>query len=274
MARGTASRSERVGYGLLWVFSGLVFFFLLVPLLVVLPLSFNTTTFFSYPLAGFSLRWYEEFLSSHTWQIATRNSLFIATAAMCLATVFGTLAAFGLHRIKARWRPALIGLLIAPLVVPVIILAVSSYFFFASIGLLNTLAGLVVAHTVLSTPFVVIIVTASLSGFDVNQARAAASLGAAPLRVFFTVTMPGILPGLVTGAVFAFVTSFDEVVVVNFIAGPDQYTITREMWKGTREELRPTVLAVATILVLVSALVLTAIELLRRRAERLQVVAR
>jgi putative spermidine/putrescine transport system permease protein len=266
----TASWSERAWYAFLWLFCGVVFFFLLVPLLVVLPLSFNSSFFFSYPLTGFSLRWYQEYISKESWQIATKNSLVIATCTMLLATTLGTMASLGLHRATFKWKWVIEGALIAPLIVPVIIIAIASYFFFATIGLLNTLSGLIVAHTVLASPFVVIIVSATLAGFDINQARAAASLGASPIRVFFTVIVPAILPGLVTAAVFAFVTSFDEVVIVNFIAGPEQYTMTKEMWKGTREELRPTVLAVAAIMVLVSIFVLTAIEMLRRRGEKLQ----
>ena len=263
-------RSERVWSALLWLFCGFIFLFLLVPLLVVLPLSFNSTSFFSYPMTGFSLRWYQEYLDKDSWQIATKNSFIIATCTMLLATALGTMASLGLYRVTFKWKWIIEGILIAPLIVPVIIIAIASYFFLASIGLLNTLAGLIVAHTVLATPFVVIIVSATLAGFDINQARAAASLGAPPVRAFFTAVVPAILPGLVTAAVFAFVTSFDEVVVVNFIAGPEQYTMTKELWKGTHEELRPTVLAVAAIMVLVSVIVLTAIEFLRRRGEGLR----
>ena len=266
----TATPMERIWYYLLWVFSGAVFFFLLVPILVVLPLSFNPISFFSYPMPGFSLRWYEDYLFRQNWQLATRNSFLIATLTMVLATALGTLAALGLNRATFKFKPVIVGILIAPLVVPVIITACGVYFFFSWLGLTSSLTGLVIAHTVLATPFVVIIVTATLSGFDLNLVRAAASLGASPVRIFYTVIMPLIMPGLISSAVFAFVTSFDEVVIVNFIASVEQHTLTREIWKGIREELSPTVLAVSTIMVLISIVVLTAIELLRRRTERLQ----
>lgn len=266
----TATLSERIAYILLWVFCGAIFFFLLVPILVVLPLSFNPISFFTYPMSGFSMRWYEDYLLRQNWQLATRNSFLIATLTMLAATPLGTLAALGLNRATFKGKPIIVGILIAPLVVPVIITACGTYFFFSWLGLTSTLTGLVLAHTVLATPFVVIIVTATLAGFDTNLVRAASSLGATPVRVFFTVIMPIIMPGLVTSAVFAFVTSFDEVVIVNFIASVEQHTLTREIWKGIREELSPTVLAVATIMVLISVIVLTAIELLRRRTERLQ----
>jgi putative spermidine/putrescine transport system permease protein len=156
------------------------------------------------------------------------------------------------------------------MIIPTIITAVTMYFFFNSVGLLNTMTGIVIAHTVLALPFVVIIMSATFSNLDVNLLRAAANLGASPFRAFRTVVVPTIVPGLVTSAVFSFVTSFDEVVIVNFIAGPAQHTLTREIWKGTREELRPTILAVAVILVAMSAVVFAIIEVLRRRAERLQ----
>ncbi|MSO93722.1 MAG: ABC transporter permease, partial [Rhodospirillales bacterium] len=248
----TATPTERISYYLLWIFCGAIFFFLLVPILVVLPLSFNPISFFTYPMSGFSLRWYEDYLFRQNWQLATRNSFLIATLTMCVATPLGTLAALGLNRATFKFRPVIVGVLIAPLVVPVIITACGTYFFFSWLGLTSTLTGLVLAHTVLATPFVVIIVTATLAGFDTNLVRAASSLGATPVRVFFTVIMPIIMPGLVTSAVFAFVTSFDEVVIVNFIASVEQHTLTREIWKGIREELSPTVLAVATIMVLIS----------------------
>lgn len=255
---------------LLWAFCGLVFLFLLAPILVVLPLSFNAEPYFSYPMPGTSLRWYESFLASAAWQRALRNSFIVATLTTCLATVLGTLAALGLTRTRFPFKTLIVGTLISPMVAPIVITAVAMYFFYAKIALTNSFTGLVVAHTALATPFVVIIVSATLAGFDTRLARAAASLGAPPLTAFFTVTMPLILPGLISGALFAFVTSFDEVVTVIFLAGVEQHTLTREMWKGVREEINPTILAVACLMVSLSALALTLMELLRRRAEHLR----
>jgi putative spermidine/putrescine transport system permease protein len=255
---------------LLWAFCALVFLFLMAPILVVLPLSFNAEPYFSYPMPGTSLRWYKAVVSSPAWQKALYNSLLIGTLTMILSTVLGTLAALGLTRAKFPFKMLIVGTLISPMVAPIVITAVAMYFFYARIGLANSFTGLVIAHTALATPFVVIIVSATLAGFDTRLNRAAASLGAPPLTVFFTVTMPLILPGLISGALFAFVTSFDEVVTVIFLAGVEQYTLTREMWKGVREDINPTILAVACLMVALSVAALSLTELLRRRTERLK----
>ena len=162
------------------------------------------------------------------------------------------------------------GLLISPMIVPLIISAAGMFFFYSKVGLSQTLFGLILAHAALGTPFVVITVTATLFGFDHNLTRAASSLGANPTRVFFKITMPLVMPGMISGALFAFITSFDEVVVVFFLAGFEQRTIPRQMWAGIREQISPTILAVATLLVVFSILLLTTIELLRRRSERLR----
>ena len=264
------STPERVSYYALWVVCWAIFFFLLAPILVVLPLSFSSETLFTYPIPGWSFRWYEDYLTNPAWQRATKNTFIIATATMVLATPLGTLAALGLHRATFRYKGALLGVMIAPLIVPIIITATGLFFFFSRLGLTSSLTGLILGHTVLAVPFVVIIVSATLSGFDTNLARAAASLGATPTYVFFSVIVPLILPGLVTSAVFAFITSFDEVIIVNFMASVEQHTLPREIWKGVREMISPTVLAVATFMVLLSVVVLTAIEMLRRRSERFQ----
>jgi putative spermidine/putrescine transport system permease protein len=248
----------------------LVLLFLTAPILVILPLSFNSEPYFSYPIPGWSLRWYEHFFTSPAWQRALRNSLILATATTSLATPLGTLAALGLARPTFPLRGLVTGLLISPMVVPSVITAVGLYFFYSRLGLTGSLLGLVLAHTVLATPFVVIIVTATLAGFDATLARAAASLGARPVRAFFTVTLPLILPGVVSGGVFAFVTSFDEVVVVIFLAAVEQHTLTREMWKGIRENINPTILAVACLMAAISIVVLTSVELLRRRNAQLR----
>jgi putative spermidine/putrescine transport system permease protein len=160
--------------------------------------------------------------------------------------------------------------LISPMIVPVVITAVGMYFFFANLGLNNTYFGIILAHTALATPFVVITVTATLTGFDQSLIRAGASLGAPPMTVFRKVTFPLILPGMISGALFAFVTSFDEVVVVLFIASPDQRTLPKQMFSGIREQISPTITAAATLLVLSAAVMLVTVELLRRRSERLR----
>ena len=254
-----------------------IFFFLLAPILIMIPLSFNAAPFFTFTREmltlnpeGFSMRWYEDFLGSASWRRSIQNSFLIGISATIVSTVLGTLAALGLSRSEMPAKGLIMGILISPMIVPLIISAAGMFFFFSSVNLAGTYLGVVLAHAALGTPFVVITVTATLVGFDHSLTRAAANLGASPTRTFFKITMPLILPGVISGALFAFITSFDEIVVVLFVAGPEQRTIPREMWSGIREDISPTILAVATILVLISGALLTVVELLRRRGERLR----
>ncbi|WBL77899.1 ABC transporter permease [Bradyrhizobium xenonodulans] len=261
---------EKGWYYLHRLLCGAVLLFLIAPILVVVPLSFNSVPFFTYPMAGLSLRWYEEFFLTDRWQGALHNSIFVAVCVTVLSTVLGTLAALGLSRPSFPWRTAVMSVLISPIIVPVVITAVGVYFFYADVGLLNTFAALILAHTTLATPFVIITVTATLAGFDHSLTRAAAGLGAPPVTAFFKVTLPLILPGMISGALFAFLTSFDEVVVALFVASPEQRTLPRVMFSGIREEISPTIIAAATVLILFSIAVLITVELLRRRSERLR----
>ena len=269
-------------------FCGLVLFFLVAPLIVVIPLSFTSSAFLSFTpemLAldpeAFSLRWYRLLIGdcsdklvttvcSDKWVIGARNSLFIAVIATTLATTLGTLAALGLSRPEMPYRKLIMAIMISPLIVPLIIVASGMFMFFAKFQLIATFTGLILAHTALGLPFVVITVTATLVGFDIDLTRAAASLGSGPTRAFFKVQMPLILPGVISGALFAFITSFDEVVVVLFIGGRNQMTLPRQMWSGIRQEISPTILSAATILVLFAIVLLVTLELLRRRSERLR----
>ena len=269
-------------------FCGLVLFFLVAPLIVVIPLSFTSSAFLSFTpemLAldpeAFSLRWYRLLIGdcsdklvttvcSDKWVIGARNSLFIAVIATVLATTLGTLAALGLSRPEMPYRKLIMAIMISPLIVPLIIVASGMFMFFAKFQLIATFTGLILAHTALGLPFVVITVTATLVGFDIDLTRAAASLGSGPTRAFFKVQMPLILPGVISGALFAFITSFDEVVVVLFIGGRNQMTLPRQMWSGIRQEISPTILSAATILVLFAIVLLVTLELLRRRSERLR----
>jgi putative spermidine/putrescine transport system permease protein len=244
--------------------------FLVLPILVIVPLSFSAGTFLTYPLPGLSLRWYADFFGSEMWLAALKNSLIVASATTVLATALGTLAALGLARGRVPFRGLVMAVLISPLMVPLVITAVGVYFLFALAGLVNTYTGLILAHTVLAVPFVVITVASSLQGFDRTLSRAAASLGANPTRVFFSVTLPLILPGVISGALFAFATSFDEVVVALFLAGPEQRTLPRQMFSGIRENIGPTITAAATLLIALSIALMVTMELLRRRAERLR----
>ncbi len=264
-----ASPIERIWFWVFRIFCGLILVFLMVPVLVIIPLSFSDSTFLTYPIQGFSLRWYEQIFSSGPWMDSLRNSLIVAPLATILAMIFGTLAAVGLNRAEFPGKGMILALLISPMVVPLVIVAVGMYFFFANLGLLNSYAGLVIAHAVLGVPFVVITVNATLQNFDYNQIRAGASLGASPLRVFFTVVLPQIIPGVASGGLFAFATSFDEVVVALFIASPSERTLPIQMFSGIRENISPAIAAMATLLILLSVVLLLVMELLRRRSEKL-----
>ena len=250
-------------------FCGLVFIFLLAPIVAVVPLSFNSSSFLTYPLDGLSLRWYEDFFTSPRWLPALRNSFVIGIATMIIATPLGTLAALGLVRAEFRFKRVVVGLLLSPMIVPVIITAIGIYFVYSPLGLANSRIGLVLAHTVLATPFVVVIVHATLQGFDPALWRAGASLGAPPWTVLRKVVLPLIAPGVMSGALFAFITSFDEIVTTIFLAGPEQRTLPLQMFDGVREQISPTITAAATLLIAVSVVTLGAIEGLRRRSSRI-----
>ncbi len=259
------------------VICGAILVFLITPILVVMPLSFNAENFFTFTPemlrfdpAGYSLRHYRDFFTSDDWQQALRNSVMIAPVATLLSVSFGTLAAIGLSSEHVPFRRAIMAILISPMIVPLIISAAGMYFFYSRIGLQGTYFGVVLAHAALGIPFVIITVTATLVGFDRSLTRAAANMGADPITTFFRVQMPLILPGVVSGGLFAFITSFDEVVVVLFVGSAGQKTLPWQMFTGLREQISPTILAVATILVGISICLLTVVEMLRRRSERLR----
>ncbi|MCE2389927.1 MAG: ABC transporter permease [Proteobacteria bacterium] len=267
------SPAERVGRWLFLAFCAAVFVFLVAPILVIVPLSFNAEPYFTFTEGmlrfdseAYSLRWYRDIFADEKWTRALANSLVIGVSATLLATSLGTLAALGLANSAMPGRRFAMGLLISPMVTPVIISAAGMFFFYSNLGLAQTHLGLILAHAALGTPFVVITVTATLSGFDANLMRAAASLGAGPLRSFRRVQLPLIAPGVFSGALFAFATSFDEVVVVLFLGGLEQRTIPRQMWAGIREQISPTILAVATFLIAFALLLLFTVAWLRRRS--------
>lgn len=264
------TKGETVAYYAVRVFVGLVLLFLISPIIAIMPLSFNSETFFSYPMPGYSLRWYQDFFFNERWMNALKMSFIVAIVTTLLATFLGTLAALGLSRANFPAKASVMAVLISPMIVPIIISAVGMFKFYAEMNIAGTLIGVILAHTALATPFVVITVTATLSAFDKTLVRAGASCGAPPYTVFFKVMMPLILPGMISGALFAFVTSFDEVVVVLFLASPEQRTLPLQMFAGIRELISPTITAAATVLVLFSTALLVTVELLRRRSERLR----
>lgn len=273
-----ASTGQRVWhYVFRYGICGFVLFFLVAPIITIIPLSFNAQNFFTFTpemLAlkpeGYSLQHYQDFFTSKDWQSALRNSFAIAPMATLIATALGTLAAIGLSQSHVPFKRTIMAILISPMIVPLIISAAGMYFFYSRIGLQGTYWGIVLAHAALGTPFVIITVTATMVGFDNSLTRAAASLGADPVTTFFKVQMPLIIPGVVSGALFAFITSFDEVVVVLFLGSAAQKTLPWQMYTGLREQISPTILAVATIMVALSIVLLTVLELLRRRSERLR----
>lgn len=311
------------------VICGLIFFFLIAPILTIIPLSFNAEDFFTFTpgmLAfeadAYSLRHYRAFfgedgypwwglgigfaigvaitvalkifkgttnlfpilifailgiivgkltgLEGEEWMTPMRNSLRIAPVATLLSVSFGTLAAIGLSQSHVPFKGAIMAILISPMIVPLIISAAGMYFFYSRIGLQGTFMGVVLAHAALGIPFVIITVTATLVGFDRSLTRAAANLGANPVTTFFRIQMPLILPGVISGGLFAFITSFDEVVVVIFVGSAGQQTLPWQMFTGLREQISPTILAAATVLVAISVVLLTVVELLRQRSERLR----
>jgi len=252
------------------VLSLAVLLFLVSPVLVVMPLSFNSQPYFTYPMPGFSLRWYRAFLESSDWMLAIKNTVIVGVASTLISTLLGVTASLGLMHPKLKYKALITGILVSPMIVPLIITAVGVYFAFSPFGLTNSLSGLILAHAALGVPFVVVTVTATLAGFNESLTRAGRNLGASPLRVFTQVKLPIIAPGVVSGALFAFATSFDEIVVALFLTGTDQRTVPRQMWSGIREQLSPTILAVASLLVVISTLLLITLEMLRRRSERLR----
>ena len=308
-----ATTGQRVWFWSFRFICGLIFIFLITPILVILPLSFNSQPYFSFTNEmlslkpeGYSTRWYWDMLKNGMaapeategwwadmwqnaqWVRAVKNSFLIGIPATLLATALGTLAAVGLSRSEMPYKKLVMSILISPMIIPLVIIGASMFFFFSNDfnpvnwfiagdqppedrwQLSFTYAGLILAHAALGTPFVIITVTATLTSFDQSLVRAAQSMGAGPVKTFFSVQMPLILPGVISGALFAFITSFDEVVVVLQMATAEQRTIPRQMFSGIREQISPTILAVATILVIVSILLLTTVELLRRRSERLR----
>ena len=247
-----------------------ILIFLVAPLFVIVPFSFNVEPYFSLPIPAYSMRWYAELAGSAMWHAALRNSLLIAIPTTVLATAFGTLAAIGLTLAAFPGKGAVLALIMAPAMVPHIILGLGLFFLYAEIGLVHTLGGMILAHTTLATPFVVLTVSATLANFRVNLIRAGLSLGAHPVTVYRRVVLPVIMPGLLSGALFAFITSFDEVVVALLLSGPEYRTLPRQFWSGIQESISPVIMAAASLLTLFSVAMLGLIGVIRRRERRYQ----
>ena len=268
---------EKIWFYVYHVLCIAIFIFLIFPILVIIPLSFNADPYFTFTKEmllldpdGFSLRWYKDFFNDDAWLGSIKNSFIIGFFSTILSTVLGTLAALGLSRSYMPGKAFITSLLISPMIIPLIISGASMYFFFSKLYLAQTFLGAIFSHTVLGTPFVVITVTATLVSFNESFIKASASLGASPIYTFFKITVPLIAPGIISGALFAFVVSFDEIVVILFIGGYEQRTIPIQMWSGIREQISPTILAVATLLICFTIFLLVVLEFLRRRTEKLR----
>lgn len=261
------SAVERLWHYLHRLICGLTLIFLLLPIFAIVPLSFSDSTLLLYPIPSFSFKWYGALFHSDEWIRAAKNSFIVAPSATLIATVLGTLAAAGLHRIEFHGKGLLMAILISPMIVPLVVVGVGIYLFFAPYGLTSSYIGLILAHAALGAPFVLTTVSATLQGFNENLVRASYSLGASPLHTFFKITLPIIAPGVIAGALFAFATSFDEIVVTLFLAGPEQTTLPRQMFTGIRENINPIIAAVATILIIFSTTLLLTLEWLRSRAQ-------
>jgi len=259
-----ATRGERLCRLAVVAFAFAVLVFLIGPLFVVFPLSVSKDPFFTFPIQDYSWRWYADFFENARWTQSLFNSLVAAACSTALATLLGTLAALGVSRPGFPARKAVMALMISPMIMPVVIVAVGAYMFFGSLGLTNTRTGLVLAHAALSIPFVVVTVLSALSTYDANLSRAGASLGAGPVSVFFAVTLPLILPGIVSGALLAFAVSFDEVIVALFLTGAEQRTLPVQMFSGIRDQINPTIMAAASLLTTVSIALFLVLSLIRR----------
>jgi putative spermidine/putrescine transport system permease protein len=252
-----------------WVFSILVLFFLIAPIVIVLPLSFSSGSFFSYPLPGISMRWYSELFDNYKWVLALKNSMIIAVSSAALSTVLGISASIALCMTDIPFKKAIYALLLAPLVMPLVIVAVACFLFYSQLGLTGSRLGLILAHTALGVPYVIIVASAALKNFDMTLIKAARSLGASSIMTFKRVIFPAIAPAVFAGAIFAFVSSFDEIVITIFLAGPEQVTLPVRLLEGIRDEMTPVVVSAAVIMIMISMGAMLVAEMIRRRSERL-----
>jgi putative spermidine/putrescine transport system permease protein len=255
----------RVGRFALAVFSGAVILFLCLPIAVVVPMSFSSASSLAFPPPGLSLRWYESFFGDPRWLRAAGTSALVALASSLAALVLGSVAAYGLVRGSFRGRALLEGNFIAPLILPPVITAVALYIFFAQIGLLGTIPGLIVAHTILTVPYVVLLMSVAIRQFDIRIEQVAYSLGASWFRMFRSVLLPNLLPSVLAAWIFAFIISFDEVIVTIFLAGAYD-TIPKRMFNELILQVNPTITAIATLLIALSVTTIAIVAWLMQRA--------
>lgn len=255
--------------GRLWLYAlvALIVVFLAAPSLIVMPMSFSGSQYLEFPPREWSTVWYQRYFDSPLWLAATATSFKAALLTMFVATPLGVLAAYGLYTCSFGWRRYLFLLLISPMMVPIILIAVAVFYVFVKLQLVNTLFGIVLAHSVLALPLVIIVVVAGLKTFDMNQERVARSLGASRARAFLTVTLPQIRFSVISGALLAFLTSFDEVIVALFIAGSENATITRIMFLALRDQIDPTIASISTIIIVLTIALLLMSQLFGKKPE-------
>jgi len=249
----------------LYVLGGLVLVYLIAPSLIIVPMSFSGQSLLQFPPESWSVRWYQAYFGSVEWRDATIVSVKVAIMTTIVATPIGTAAAYAINSGVLRFTGFIQTLLTVTLIIPVILVGIGTFFLYARLGLNNTLTGLVIAHTVQALPLVVLTVLSGFRTYDMNQERVARSLGANRLAAFWQVTVPQIRFSVVSGALFAFITSFDEVVVSLFISGGDTTTLTRRMFNALRDQVDPTIAAISTCLIVLSIILLSAAQLLGRR---------
>lgn len=248
----------------LYIFAGLVMFLLVVPTLIVVPMSFSDSQYLEFPPETWSLRWYRNYFGSPEWMQATATSLKAAFLTMLVATPIGVVAAYGLHSCGVRFVQVAYLALITPMMVPVVLVAIGAFYVFVKLSLLYSLTGLVLAHSVLALPLVVIVIGSALKSYDMNQELAARSLGAPRWKAFVTITVPQIRFAIVTAALLAFLTSFDEVVVAMFISGGDNPTLTRNMFNALRDQIDPTIAAISTIMIIITSIMMILAQIFGR----------
>jgi putative spermidine/putrescine transport system permease protein len=253
----------------LYIFAGVVMFLLVVPTLIVIPMSFSDSQYLEFPPETWSLRWYRNYFGSPEWMQATATSLKAAFLTMLVATPVGVVAAYGLHCCGVRFVQVAYLTLITPMMVPVVLVAIGAFYVFVKLSLLYSLTGLVLAHSVLALPLVIIVAGSALKSYDMNQELAARSLGAPRWKAFLTITVPQIRFAIVTAALLAFLTSFDEVVVAMFISGGDNPTLTRNMFNALRDQIDPTIAAISTIMIFITSIMMILAQVFGRgRAEK------
>jgi putative spermidine/putrescine transport system permease protein len=246
----------------LYVLGAAVLLFLVLPTLIVVPMSFSASQFLEFPPRHWSLRWYDAYLASPAWMQATATSLKVSALTAIVATTLGTLAAYGLFVCNLRWARAAMLLLLTPIMVPVILIAIGVFYAYVKLHLLNTLAGLVLADSMLAIPLVLLIVTSSLRSYDMSQEMVARSLGASRPKAFLLVTLPQIRFAVLTAAILSFLTGFDEVVIALFVSGGANATLTRGMFNALRDQIDPTIAAISTVMITISSLLLAGSQLL------------